>query len=187
MAKICVISSTVNLIKTNNLSKIDPNVRETLSSNIKLLAKWSTEFHKKNVYKSKELKGLIVLNKGDVRLRDFIANTSDNLIYGVDFENAYKGNHLDDLSGLCCALLDTSPGIFEKKGVNYKFSLIKLFLKEYYRLNDEFISFFNDNYFAKKVINNIRIVIKRRKLNDSILNWKKLYQRVINLEIFNNT
>ena len=105
---------------------------------------------------------LFVLNKGDTRLRDFIIDPSSEILYGVDFEDSYEGNHMDDLAWICCSLLDTTPGLFDMDEPKHKIDLINIFLKKYYQTNSSFQ--FDFNYFTEKIIGYLNIVIERRNL-----------------------
>jgi hypothetical protein len=102
------------------------------------------------------------LNKGDTRLRDFILNNSGEILYGVDFEDAFEGNHIDDLAWICCSLLDTNPGLFDMEEPKHKIDLINIFLRKYYHTNSDFQ--FDFNYFTEKIIGHLNIVIERRNL-----------------------
>jgi len=149
-----------NLIGKTSLDDLDSYLRDRLIFSIKKLAGWIAQLHKQNIVETRVLSKTIVLNKGDTRLRDFIINLSDDLLYGVDFEGSYEGNHLDDITWICCSLLDTDPGIFEMKEPEHKTELINEFLKEYYRINKEFV--FSFDYFAEHLIEDLNIVIERR-------------------------
>ena len=83
-------------------------------------------------------------------------------MYGVDFEDAFEGNHMNDLAWICCSLLDTSPGLFDMDEPKHKIDLINLFLRKYYQTNSSFE--FNFNYFTEKIICHLKIVIERRNL-----------------------
>ena len=109
-----------------------------------------------------EEKRKYVLCKGDTRLRDFIYDSMNDNLYAVDFEDAYEGNHMDDLAWICTSLLDTDPGIFEMEEPKHKVDLINIFLRKYYRTNPKFS--FDFNYLAEKIIDNLNIVIERRNL-----------------------
>ena len=116
----------------------------------------------------KSIENVIALNKGDTRLRDFIVNFSTNTLYGVDFENAYEAHYLEDISWICCSLIDTNPGIFELTVPSHKIELINIFLKEYYNINKDFL--FSFEKFSELLIRNLNQVIKRRRLGMGNLN-----------------
>jgi len=107
------------------------------------------------------------LNKGDTRLRDFIINFSEGVLYGVDFEDTFEGNHLEDIAWICCSLLDTNPGIFELGNPKQKIELINIFIKKYYQKSSSFE--FDFNYLAEKIIEDLNIVIKRRGIPFGLL------------------
>ena len=86
---------------------------------------------------------------------------------GLDFEESYQGNHIDDIAWICCSLLDTNPGLFEINYPKSKIELINLFLKSYYRINPA--TNFDFNYFTEKLIENLNTVMSRRGI-DMILN-----------------
>ncbi|MHA1466606.1 MAG: hypothetical protein ACTSP6_00830, partial [Promethearchaeota archaeon] len=126
-----------------------------------------SKLHINNIIEDKEHSHVKVLNKGDTRLRDFIYNLSDDKVVGLDFEDSYQGNHIDDIAWICCSLLDTNPGIFEKNNPKAKIELINLFLKGYYRINPA--THFDFKYFTEKLIENLNTVMSRRGI-DMILN-----------------
>ncbi|MHA1763760.1 MAG: hypothetical protein ACTSYC_08415 [Promethearchaeota archaeon] len=148
------------LVRSNQLNDLNLDLKENVLKAIKALAGWIATFHAKNLIEKRSISEILVLNKGDTRLRDFIFNEKQNTIYGVDFEETYVGNHVDDLAWICCSLLDTSPGIFELSEPYHKIELINLFLREYYNRNDDF--YFSFNYFAEKLIEYLNLVIERR-------------------------
>lgn len=150
------------LKNTEGLSELNEDLQNQLIWGIKLLAQWFALLHKKNIVSQKEFETTIVLNKGDARLRDFLIKSESKSIFGVDFEEAYEGNHLDDLAWICCSLIDTDPGLFELDEPLHKMELINYFLKHYYNINSNFG--FSFDYFADALIENLNLVIKRRGL-----------------------
>ena len=66
------------------------------------LAKWYYQFH-----------SLHHLIKGDPRLRNFIL--SDDILYGLDFEETSDGHWMSDIAGISASLLDTDPIYDERK------------------------------------------------------------------------
>jgi len=155
------------LLDITDLDQMDTNTKKELLMCIESLANWLSKLHINNIIEDKEYAHTKVLNKGDTRLRDFIYNPSDNKIVGLDFEDSYEGNHIDDIAWICCSLLDTNPGIFEKNYPKSKIELINLFLKSYYRINPA--THFDFNYFTEKLIENLNTVMSRRGI-DMILN-----------------
>ncbi|MHA2006730.1 MAG: hypothetical protein ACXABO_12950 [Promethearchaeota archaeon] len=151
-----------NLKNTNGLEELDSDVKRQIIHSIEKLAEWLAQLHEKNTVKHEESEELLVLNKGDARLRDFIINLSEDVLYGVDFEDAYEGNHMDDLAWICCSLLDTDPGLFDMEEPKHKMDLINLFLRKYYQTSSSFQ--FDFNYLAEKIIEHLNIVILRRNL-----------------------
>ncbi|MFX0080962.1 MAG: hypothetical protein ACFE94_04340 [Candidatus Hodarchaeota archaeon] len=151
-----------NLRDTEELNDLTPDIKNQVINSIEKLAEWLAQLHEKNTVRKHKLEDLFVLNKGDTRLRDFIINFSENILYGVDFEDAYEGNHMDDLAWICCSLLDTNPGLFDMDEPKHKIELINLFLKKYYRETTSFQ--FDFNYLAEKIIEHLNIVIQRRNL-----------------------
>lgn len=152
-----------NLVDKMKLDDLNPTILDMLTLSVKKLAVWLANLHQQNIIKHTKSFVTIVLNKGDTRLRDFVMNFNDETLYGFDFEEAYEGNYLDDLAWICCALLDTDPGIFEMFEPTHKIELINLFLMEYFRINDEFK--FSFDYFADKLIEDLNIVIERRAID----------------------
>ena len=153
-----------NLVRTNKLKELDSEVRDKIIIGIEMLANWFAQLHIKNKVSKKKGLDVIVLNKGDARLRDFIIDFSNNKIYGVDFEDSYETNHIDDLAWICTSLLDTNPGIFEMLDPKHKIELINIFLKKYYSIT----SFnFDYPYFAEHLIDDLNNVMKRRSIKIS--------------------
>jgi len=150
------------LLKVADLDSLDTITKKELVMCIEKLANWLSKLHLNNKLDEK-----LSLNKGDTRLRDFIYNLLTNEIYGMDFEDSYKGNHIDDIAWICCSLLDTNPGIFEQTVPIAKIELINHFLKSYYRINPA--THFDFKYFTEKLIENLNTVMSRRGI-DMILN-----------------
>jgi len=151
-----------NLINKIKLDELNPSVLDLVVLSIHKLAAWIAQLHRQNIVNKTDPSNIIVLNKGDTRLRDFIMDITNETIYGFDFEESYEGNYLDDLAWICCALLDTDPGLFEMFEPKHKTELTNIFLKEYFRINTDFQ--FSFQYFAEKLIENLNIVIERRNL-----------------------
>ena len=151
-----------NLKDTEKLEDLDSILKTQIISSIEKLAEWIAQLHKKNIMRKRQSDELFVLNKGDTRLRDFIIDPSSEILYGVDFEDSYEGNHMDDLAWICCSLLDTTPGLFDMDEPKHKIDLINIFLKKYYQTNSSFQ--FDFNYFTEKIIGYLNIVIERRNL-----------------------
>ena len=122
-----------NLKDTEELNDLTSDIRNHVIKSIEKLAEWLAQLHEKNTVRKQKSEELFVLNKGDTRLRDFIIDFSKDTLYGVDFEDAYEGNHIDDLAWICCSLLDTNPGLFDMDEPKHKIELINLFLKKYYQ------------------------------------------------------
>ncbi|TXT65001.1 MAG: hypothetical protein BAJALOKI1v1_480010 [Promethearchaeota archaeon] len=161
---------------TQTLDEITENLRRQLSQSIHLLAQWFATLHRKNIIEFNSIENIIVLNKGNTRLRDFIINPSTSTIYGLDFEQAYEGNYLEDLTWICCSLIDTNPGIFELAEPSHKIELINIFLKEYFNANTDFL--FSFHKFSKLLINNLNKVIKRRALGMGNLNLDVIFNKL---------
>ena len=155
------------LLEVADLDSLDTTTKKELLLCIERLANWLSKLHINNIIEDKEHSHVKVLNKGDTRLKDFIYNSLPNEIYGLDFEDSYKGNHIDDIAWICCSLLDTNPGIFEQTVPLVKIELINLFLKSYYRINPA--THFDFKYFTEKLIENLNTVMNRRGI-DMILN-----------------
>ncbi|MBY8987352.1 MAG: hypothetical protein KGD61_02770 [Candidatus Lokiarchaeota archaeon] len=151
------------LVDVADLGCLHPECKKEISTSIEKLADWFNQLHTNNTIKNEDHSEYIVLNKGDTQIRDFIYNPLKNEMYGLDFEDSYEGNHLDDISWVCCSLLDTNPGIFEQSVPKAKIELINLFLKSYYRINPSI--HFDFKYFTEKLIENLNIVMSRRGLN----------------------
>ena len=99
-------------------------------------------------------------------------NFNKGKIYGLDFEDSYPGNHLDDIAWICCALLDTNPGIFQLEVPKHKIKLINEFLTGYYKINKDFK--FDFEYFARRLIENINLVIERRNIDLGIVSKESI-------------
>ena len=163
-----------SITKLDDLKKY---VKDRIVFSIKKIASWLAQLHKQNILSKSVFADIIVLNKGDTRLRDFIISSSNDECYGFDFEDSYDGNHIDDIAWICCALLDTNPGIFELGAPQHKIELINLFLKAYYSINRDFK--FNFSYFAEKLIENLNIVIERREIDLSPLSKANILKTII--------
>jgi hypothetical protein len=151
------------LMKVADLDSLDTNTKKELLECIEKLANWLSILHINNIIEDKEHAHTRVLNKGDTRLNDFIYNPLSHEIYGLDFEDSYEGNHIDDVAWICCSLLDTNPGIFEQAVPKAKIELINPFLKSYYRINPA--THFDFNYFTEKLIENLNTVMRRRGID----------------------
>ncbi|MFX1554063.1 MAG: hypothetical protein ACFFBV_09060, partial [Promethearchaeota archaeon] len=74
---------------TQNLDDLDSNVRGQIINSMEKLAEFLAQIHEKNfVRKRYKIKKKYVLCKGDTRLRDFIYNDANDILYAVDFEDA---------------------------------------------------------------------------------------------------
>ena len=165
-----------NLKNTRELDDLTPEIKNQITRSIEKLAEWLAQLHEKNIvskYKSEEI---FVLNKGDTRLRDFIIDPSEDILYAVDFEDAYEGNNMDDLAWICCSLLDTNPGLFDMDEPKHKIELINLFLKKYYQETTSFQ--FDFNYLAEKMIEHLNIIIQRRNLPYGPINKSSLIEDI---------
>jgi len=151
-----------SLRDAEELNDLTSDIKNHVIQSIEKLAEWLAQLHEKNTVRKYKSEELFVLNKGDTRLRDFIIDFSKDTLYGVDFEDAYEGNHIDDLAWICCSLLDTNPGLFDMDEPKHKIELINLFLKKYYHKTSSFQ--FDFNYLAEKMIEHLNIVIQRRNL-----------------------
>ncbi|MFX1312226.1 MAG: hypothetical protein ACFFHD_06400 [Promethearchaeota archaeon] len=165
-----------NLKKVEKLNDLNSDLRNKMIHAVESLANWLVQLHEKNIVRKKEFSEIFVLNKGDTRLRDFIMDFSENVLYGVDFEEAYEGSHIDDLAWVCCSLLDTNPGIFEMEEPTHKVDLINIFLRKYYQSSSSFQ--FNFNYLAEKLIEDLNIVIERRNLPYGVISKAKFIEDI---------
>ncbi|NHJ26243.1 MAG: hypothetical protein EAX89_16810 [Candidatus Lokiarchaeota archaeon] len=152
-----------NLKGVENLNDVNSNLKQKLILSIETLADWLVKLHQNNIIEKNNITQKVVLNKGDTRLRDFLYNSSNNELYGLDFEESYEGNPIDDLAWICCSLLDTNPGIFEMFNPKPKIDLINIFLKKYFQLNSS--AEFDFNYFTERLIENLNTVMKRRQIH----------------------
>lgn len=150
------------LKNSEELDDLSLDVKNQVIKSIEKLAEWLAQLHVKNTVRKHKSEELFVLNKGDTRIRDFIMDFSKDILYGVDFEDAYEGNHMDDLAWICCSLLDTNPGLFDMEEPKHKIELINKFLKKYYQETSSFQ--FDFTYLAEKIIEYLNIVIQRRNL-----------------------
>lgn len=165
------------LKNTQNLDELDSKIRNQIVQSIERLAELLAQIHEKNfVRKRYKAKKKYVLCKGDTRLRDFIYDEASDILYAVDFEDAYEGNHMDDLAWICTSLLDTDPGLFEMEEPKHKTELINIFLRKYYQINLRFP--FKFNYLAEQIIKNLNIVIERRNLPFSTFNKDKFIEDI---------
>lgn len=151
------------LFNISDLGNLYSETKKEITTSIEKLADWFNQLHTNNPIENENQSETIVLNKGDTQIRDFIYDPSKNEMYGLDFEDSYEGNHIDDISWVCCSLLDTNPGIFEQTIPKAKIELINIFLKCYYRSNPSL--HFDFKYFTEKLIENLNIVMSRRGLN----------------------
>lgn len=165
-----------SLMGYSQLGELDNSVEKKIISAVDLIAEWLAHLHKNNIIDDNG-REMMVLNKGDTRLRDFILDISNNKLYGVDFEESYVGHHLDDLAWICCSLLDTNPGIFEMDVPTHKISLVNQFLNKYYKINQNFS--FSFEYFADILINNLNQVIERRHLDIGVLDKGSILKKII--------
>ena len=74
-----------NLKNIETLDDLEPNIKSNISICIEKLAEWLANFHMNNLVRKKEELEYIVLNKGDTRLRDFIFDPSNEVLYGIRF------------------------------------------------------------------------------------------------------
>lgn len=165
-----------NLVNVKELKELDPEILSKITLSIEKLAEWFVVFHEKNVVRKEGIPEALVLNKGNTRLRDFIIDSSEGVLYGVDFEDTYEGNHLDDIAWICCSLLDTNPGIFELGDPKNKIELINIFLKKYYQKASSFE--FDFNYLAEKIVKNLNIVIKMRGKGGGLLSFTEILRKI---------
>ena len=163
------------LFNISDLESLYSETKKEISMSIEKLADWFNQLHTNNTIQDKTNSTTIVLNKGDTQIRDFIYDPLKNEMYGLDFEDSYEGNHIDDISWVCCSLLDTNPGIFEQNIPKTKIDLINIFLKRYYRDNPSL--HFDFKYFTEKLIENLNIVMSRRGLN-MILNKESFIKEI---------
>jgi len=165
-----------HLINKIKLDELKPSVFEIVTNSVHKVAEWMANLHSQNIVEKRGSSEIIVLNKGDSRLRDFIMNIDKNILYGFDFEDSYEGNFHDDLAWICCALLDTNPGIFEIFEPKHKTKLINIFLEKYFRINVNFQ--FSFEYFVDQLIENLNIVIKRRSLTIGPINKESIFKNI---------
>ncbi len=163
------------LVDASDLERLNPDSKKEIINAIEKLADWFNQLHTNNTIENDDHSETIVLNKGDTQIRDFIYKPTENEIYGLDFEDSYNGNHIDDIAWVCCSLLDTNPGIFEQTVPKAKLKLINLFLRRYYRNNPSI--HFDFKYFTEKLIENLNIVMSRRGLN-MILNKENFIKEI---------
>ena len=162
---------------TEQLDDLDSETRTQIVKSTEKLAEFIAQLHEKNFVRKKyKEKRKYVLCKGDTRLRDFVYDSETDDLYGVDFEDAYEGNHMDDLAWICTSLLDTDPGLFEMEEPKHKIDLINIFLRKYYRINSKFP--FEFNYLAERIIDNLNIVIERRNLSYGVVSKEKLIKNI---------
>lgn len=167
-----------SLKNTKELEDLTPEVKNQVITSIEKLAEWLAQLHEKNIVRKYKSEEKFVLNKGDTRLRDFIIDFSKDILYGVDFEDAFEGNNMDDLAWICCSLLDTNPGLFDMDEPRHKIELINLFLKKYYQKTNSFQ--FDFNYLAEKMIEHLNIVIQRRNLPYGPINKNSFIEDISN-------
>ncbi len=163
------------LVDVSDLESLNLDTKKEIFNAIEKLADWFNRLHTENMIENEDHSETIVLNKGDTQIRDFIYQSTENVIYGLDFEDSYNGNHIDDIAWVCCSLLDTNPGVFEQTVPKAKLELINLFLRRYYRNNPSI--HFDFKYFTEKLIENLNIVMSRRGLN-MILNKENFIKEI---------
>ncbi|UCC20931.1 MAG: hypothetical protein JSV62_06525 [Promethearchaeota archaeon] len=162
---------------TQSLDDLDSKIRNQIVLSIERLAEFLAQMHEKNfVRKRYKAKKKYVLCKGDTRLRDFIYNDVKDIIYAVDFEDAYEGNAINDVASICASLLDTDPGLFEMDEPKHKIALINIFLRKYYQKNPRFPFIFN--YLAEQIIENLNTVIERRNLPYGTISKEKIFDNI---------
>jgi hypothetical protein len=91
------------------------HVNRTFDSKIiDSLARWYFKFH--------EMTGFV---KEDPRLRNFICN--ENMLYGLDFEEAHEGHWIIDIAGVSASLFDTDP-IYDVRKRTLAWQLLETYL-----------------------------------------------------------
>jgi hypothetical protein len=158
-----------------DLESLSLETKNEITASIEKLADWFNQLHTKTLVENEDHSITTVLNKGDTQIRDFIYYSAEKIIYGLDFEDSYYGNHIDDISWVCCSLLDTNPGIFEQTVPKAKIELINLFLKSYYHNNPSIN--FDFKYFTEKLIENLNIVMNRRGIK-MVLNKENFIEEI---------
>jgi tRNA A-37 threonylcarbamoyl transferase component Bud32 len=111
---------------------------------IQKLARWFSQFHQSNTEHSN------CLIHGDANLRNFLY---DDTIIGLDFEEVFIGNPLQDISNLCASILTTEPEFTSEKK-----RLLDQFLKSYQDITSQELPMIHQE--IKKAI---RYTQKRRK------------------------
>lgn len=113
---------------------------------IQHLSHWFTQFH--DYHQSKKE----TLVHGDAHLRNFIA-TPKGIIYGLDFEETFRGDFMIDIADFCASILTTNPMFTEEKH-----KLVDTFIQHYgeltsYKLKD----------IEKKINQSVQKTEERRK------------------------
>ena len=65
-----------NLINTTSLGELNSEISNKIILSVNKLAEWIAKLHKQNIIDKKDISEIIVFNKGDTRLRDFIYDIS---------------------------------------------------------------------------------------------------------------
>ena len=65
-----------NLADVKELNELNPEILNSIIICIEKLAEWFAIFHEKNIVRKDDVSEILVLNKGDTRLRDFIIDFS---------------------------------------------------------------------------------------------------------------
>ena len=139
------------------------------------LAVWLSNYHEMNlVVKNRD--EIEVLNKGDLRLKNFIY--SEKKIYGIDFEEVHLGPPENDIAEIIGSLITIDPGnIFTDDDLGGKVALVHEFLKKYDEGSIEIkISYQKIVDLLYKYLKN---VAKRRKIEYHEKNLQKRMEKII--------
>ena len=149
-----------NYIKGENLcDKINnPSISLAIKKrDLTYLADWFSSFHGSFISDDQ------TVIHGDAHLRNFILS-SDEIIYGLDFEESKNGHPSDDIAEVICSILTTNPMF-----TNEKLVLSDFFFHEYKKCSS-----WKNNNFHDLLKSNLKKIIKRRNLDNTIFNrWNK--------------
>jgi len=139
------------------------------------LAVWLNNYHETNLI-AKNRDEIEVLNKGDLRLKNFIY--TGNKIYGIDFEEVHKGPPENDLAEVIGSLITIDPGnIFTDDFLGGKIDLIREFLNKYDESSKEV------KISLKKIVDllykYLQRVAKRREIEYNEKNLQKRMNRIV--------
>ncbi|HMF31879.1 MAG TPA: hypothetical protein VKK79_10710 [Candidatus Lokiarchaeia archaeon] len=152
-------------------------VNSTLDSKyIQRLAEWLAAFHN-----ASQQEGGTVLLKGDARLRNFISQ--DEVVYGLDFEEARQDFFVLDVAEAAGSIFDTSPGCEDPVFFPVKMKMVGEFLKSYENASTiPFVGEILRLHFIPQFVQDLRNTMKRRDYLETSLAFLTLNDFLVRLE-----